>query len=138
MLAPLKSEASKQVIDQAAICPSRNAVVTGVPAVPVSIWVAHHDTLPTLENLFPMYGGPWWFLFQHGTFTIVLFEFLTLTLVAALTAVPLWKGSKHAAAANVALLPVAAVFWYGFGLPIPWFISLARATLVAFAWRSRK
>jgi hypothetical protein len=36
------------------------AACFGVPAVPVSIWVAHHDTLPTFENFFPMYGGPWW------------------------------------------------------------------------------
>jgi hypothetical protein len=114
------------------------AACFGVPAVPVSIWVAHNDTLPTFENFFPMYGGPWWSLFQSGTFTVVLFEFLTLTLVAASTAVPLWKGSKHAAAVNAAMLPVEAVFWYGFGLPIPWFIGLARATLIALAWRALK
>jgi hypothetical protein len=36
------------------------------------------------------------------------------------------------------MLPVEAVFWSGFGLPIPWFIGLARATLIALAWRALK
>jgi hypothetical protein len=34
------------------------------------------------------------------------------------------------------LLPVEAVFWYGFALPFPWLIGVLRAVLVALAWKS--
>jgi hypothetical protein len=36
----------------------------------------------------------------------------------------------------VALLPVEAVFWVGFALPIPWLLGVARVVLMALAWRS--
>ena len=34
------------------------------------------------------------------------------------------------------LLPVEALFWYGFALPFPWLIGLLRAALIASAWPS--
>ena len=36
----------------------------------------------------------------------------------------------------VALLPVEAVFWIGFALPIPSLLGIARVVLIALAWRS--
>jgi hypothetical protein len=35
----------------------------------------------------------------------------------------------------VALLPVEAVFWVGFALPIPWLLGVARVVLIVLAWR---
>jgi hypothetical protein len=29
-----------------------------------------------------------------------------------------------------------AAFWLGFALPIPWLFGIARAVLLAFAWKS--
>ena len=37
---------------------------------------------------------------------------------------------------NLAILPFEAVFWLGFALPFPWLIGIARAGLLAIAWRS--
>lgn len=37
---------------------------------------------------------------------------------------------------SLVLLPVEAVFWLGFALPIPWVIGAARAALLAFAWKA--
>ena len=36
---------------------------------------------------------------------------------------------------NLAMLPVEAVFWRGFALPIPVAVGAARAALVIAAWR---
>ena len=33
------------------------------------------------------------------------------------------------------LLPVEAVFWYGFGLPIPPLLAIVRVVLTALAWQ---
>jgi hypothetical protein len=33
-------------------------------------------------------------------------------------------------------LPIEAVFWLGFPLPIPWLFGAARAALLASAWKS--
>ena len=54
-----------------------------------------------------MYGRPWSSRFDADAFTVALFLFLGLTLLAAWTAWQMWKGSKGGAAANLALLPVA-------------------------------
>jgi hypothetical protein len=40
------------------------------------------------------------------------------------------------AVVNVALLPVEAIFWLGFAVPIPWLVGAARVVLIAIAWRS--
>ena len=44
------------------------------------------------------------------------------------------QGSRRAAVVSVALLPVEAVFWVGFALPIPWVLGAARVALLAAAW----
>lgn len=45
------------------------------------------------------------------------------------------RGSRRGALAGVALLPVEAVFWIGFALPIPCLVAAARVALLAAAWR---
>ena len=37
---------------------------------------------------------------------------------------------------SLALLPVEAVFWLGFALPIPWVFGVARIAFLALAWKS--
>ena len=44
------------------------------------------------------------------------------------------QGSRRGAVVSVVLLPVEAVFWVGFALPIPWFLGAARVALLAAAW----
>jgi hypothetical protein len=39
---------------------------------------------------------------------------------------------------NLVLLPIEAMFWLGFALPIPWLFGIARTTLIPLAWRSLK
>ena len=34
----------------------------------------------------------------------------------------------------LALLPIEAIFWLGFAVPIPWLFGIARAVLLAASW----
>lgn len=108
----------------------------GLPTVPVAAYLLQHRKLPVFLGLFAMYGGPWSSQLDHATFVVLLIGFLTVTLLAAWAARLVWKGSKRGAVLSLALLPVEAVFWLGFALPFPWVSGIARALLVARAWKA--
>jgi hypothetical protein len=108
----------------------------GVPTVPVAIYLLTHGRLPTFLGLFPMYGGPWSSRLKRGPFIALLGAFLLLTGTAACSAQSLWRGRKAGARINLALLPLEAVFWVGFALPLPWLTGLARIALLTAGWTS--
>jgi hypothetical protein len=108
----------------------------GIPAIPVGVYVRQHGTLPTFGDLFELYGGPWSVKLQDDAFIVALAAFFAVTLVVAWTAWLIWYGSRTGAVVNLLLLPIEALFWQGFALPIPWFFGIARTTLLAIAWRS--
>ena len=108
----------------------------GLATIPVAAFLLRRGRLPVFLGLFESYGGPWSARVSHATFVVLLMTFLAVTLVAALAAWLLWDGSRAGAMIGVALLPVEAVFWVGFALPIPWLLGIARVVLIALAWRS--
>jgi hypothetical protein len=108
----------------------------GLPAVPVSIYLIENGRLPTLWGLFDMYGGPWASSPVDKSFVALLLAFLASTLVAAWSAWLLWQKRRIGAVIHLAVLPIEAVFWFGFALPIPWVIGAVRVALLASAWRS--
>jgi hypothetical protein len=100
--------------------PLRAAAVTWVYAagfggstVPVSIWSRRFD---------------------DSTFVKLLISYLPVTGVTAL-AWRLWRGSRRGTVMSVALLPVEAVYWLGFALPIPWVLGASGVALVAASWK---
>jgi hypothetical protein len=97
------------------------------------MYLDRRGTLPWFEDLFPAYGGPWWYRLDIGTFQIVLVAFLVVTLATSATGWLMWRGSRRAAIASLALIPVEAVFWVGFALPIPWLVGAARVILIIVA-----
>lgn len=107
----------------------------GIPAVPVSVYLLQHGELPIFMDLFAMYGGPW-DVIEDWAFVTLLMGFLLVLLAAAWAAWLAWKGVRAGVVLGLALLPVEAVFWLGFALPIPWLFGLARGLLYAFAWKS--
>ena len=109
------------------------AAMFGVPAVPVAIFLADKGRLPSLWGLFYMYAGPWSSRFTDDRVVALLLAYFGLVLVTALSGWLLWKVRKVGAALNLALLPVEAVFWFGFALPVPWLFGIARVALVALA-----
>src|SRR5690349_5914964 len=85
---------------------------------------------------FPAYGeGPFE---QRGLATTVplLVAFFLVCVVEVAAGVPLWSGRKIGALLAIGVIPVAAVFWWGFALPIPPLLALTRAALIALSWRS--
>jgi hypothetical protein len=59
-----------------------------------------------------------------------------VSLIAGWAAWRVWHGSRTGAVLSFVVLPVEAVFWLGFALPIPWLFGIARAVLLAVAWKS--
>lgn len=107
----------------------------GVPAVPVSVYLLQHGELPMFMDLFPMYGGPW-DVIEDRAFVTLLIAFFAVLLAAAWAAWLAWKGLRAGVVLGLALLPVEAVFWFGFALPFPWLFGAARVLLYALALRS--
>jgi hypothetical protein len=112
------------------------AAAFGVPAVPVSVYMIQRGRLPTFANMFETYGGPWSMRTSDGVFVALMLGFLGLNLAVAWSASLIWRGRSVGAVLSLVLLPVEAVFWVGFALPVPWVIGFARATLILLAWRS--
>ena len=108
----------------------------GISTIPVALYLAQRGTLPTFFGLFEMYGGPWSSRFSHRTFVWLLIAFLIVAVAVAWAAWLVWKGSRIGGILALVLLPVEAVFWIGFALPIPWVLGALRAILLVLAWRS--
>jgi hypothetical protein len=112
------------------------AAAFGAPIVPNAAYIAQNGRLPWFLDAFAMYGGPWTVPFEEGKVLLLMTGFLIVTLAAAWTAWLVWNGSMLGGLLGLALLPVEAAFWYGFALPLPWLLGLARAVLLIAAWRS--
>lgn len=108
----------------------------GISTIPVALYLAQRGTLPTFFGLFEMYGGPWSSRFSHRTFVWLLIAFLIVAVAVAWAAWLVWKGSRIGGVLALVLLPVEAVFWIGFALPIPWVFGALRPILLVVAWQS--
>ncbi|WP_433013925.1 hypothetical protein [Kribbella sp. CA-294648] len=107
------------------------AAMFGVPAVPVVIFLAEKGRLPSLWGLFDMYAGPWSSRLSDGRVIALLLTYAGLVLVVVWSGWLLWRGRKAGAVLNLGLLPLEAVFWIGFALPVPWLFGIARIALVS-------
>jgi hypothetical protein len=108
----------------------------GIPAVPIAWYLLAKGRLPMVFGLFPAYGGPWSGRLGPSNFVALLVAFLLVTVLAAFSGWLLWNGSRVGAVLALALLPLEAVFWFGFALPIPPILAAIRTALIASAWRS--
>ena len=103
--------------------------------------------LPAIRNLlagrelprvmgFPAFGGgPFE---RHGMPTTVplLAGFLLVCILEGVAGWYLWGGHKFGAILSLALLPVGAIFWWGFALPIPPIFAVVRTLLILLNWRT--
>jgi hypothetical protein len=108
----------------------------GLATIPVATILLRRGRLPVFAGLFEAYGGPWSARHRPNTFTLLLMAFLIVTLVAAWASWLVWNGSKAGATLTLVLIPIEAIFWAGFALPIPWLFGVARAVFLALAWKS--
>jgi hypothetical protein len=106
----------------------------GVPAVPVAIFLTKNGRLPSLWGLFDMYAGPWSSRLSNDRVIALLLVYSGVVLAAVFSGRLLWQERKAGAVLNLGLLPVEAIFWIGFALPVPWLFGIARVALVPMAW----
>ena len=107
----------------------------GLSTIPVALHLQETGRLPSFFGQFDMYGGPWFGTLPPDQFRERLMAFLGVTAAAGATGMALLRWPRAGGAANLALLPVEAVFWTGFALPIPWLLGAARVALVIRSWR---
>jgi hypothetical protein len=91
--------------------------------------------LPVLPIIGEPNGGPFYFNYSRGTFVALLGASLLLAFAQGWAGWLLWSGKRSGALLEVGLLPIEAVFWYGFALPIPPLLAIIRLVLTALAWR---
>jgi hypothetical protein len=103
--------------------------------------------LPAIRNLlmgrdipyvmgFPAYGkGPFE---QVGIPTTVplLAAFLLVCVLEGVAGWLVWNGYKPGAILSLVLLPVGAIFWWGFALPLAPLFALGRTLLILASWQS--
>lgn len=106
-----------------------------LPAPWLMWWVVVRGRLPVLPYIGEPNGGPFYASLSHGAFVAVLGLSLVLGIAQIVAGVLLWNGEQAGAVLQFAILPVEAMFWYGFALPIPPLLAVIRVVLVLFAWR---
>jgi hypothetical protein len=83
---------------------------------------------------FPTYGeGPFE---DHGISTTIplLIGFLAVCLLQVVAGVLVWRGRRTGAVLALVLLPVGAVFWWGFALPFGPVFGVVAVVLVVAGW----
>lgn len=85
---------------------------------------------------FPAYGeGPFE---RHGVPTTapLLAGFLLVCILEGVAGWSLWGGYRAGAILALALLPVGAIYWWGFALPVPPVLAVVRTVLIVWYWRT--
>jgi hypothetical protein len=112
-----------------------NGIGLGLPCVIAIRNLLTGGDIPMILG-FPAYGrGP----FEHyGIPTTVglLGAFLVVCTLESAAGWLLWGGHRSGAILALALLPLGAVFWWGFALPIPPLFALVRTILILLNWTS--
>src|SRR5687767_7211915 len=87
---------------------------------------------------FPTYGqGP---LERIGVPTTVplLVVFLLTCIIEGIAGWLLWSGQKSGAFIALGAIPLGAIFWWGFALPIPPVLAVIRSGLILLNWGTLK
>jgi hypothetical protein len=109
----------------------------GLSAIPVARYLVVHGELPTVPLLgFRAFGGGFFERLGTEPFVWLLVAFFALCVGEALAGWLLWSGARSGGVLGLALLPVGAVFWLGFALPIPPIVAAVRTVLVIVGWNS--
>ena len=85
---------------------------------------------------FPAYGRGPFERFGIPTSVPLLAAFLLVCILEVVTGILLWGGHKSGGVLALVLLPVEAVFWWGFALPIPPIFALVWTILILMNWQA--
>ena len=110
-----------------------DAVGFGVFTIPAMARVWAGRDIPMVLG-FPAYGqGPFE---DHGIRSTVplLAGFLAVCVLEGVAGWLLWEGSRTGAILALVALPLGAVYWWGFALPIPPLLAAVRTGLIVAGW----
>jgi len=108
----------------------------GAPTPFVAAYLLSHGKLPTFMGLFPMYGAGFSERLSTRGFVVSLAIFAAVCAADFFAGVLLWNGARLGAYMMIALLPVEAVFWFGYALPIPPIWAVLRFGFLIAGWSS--
>ncbi|HEX2681408.1 MAG TPA: hypothetical protein VHQ03_08960 [Candidatus Dormibacteraeota bacterium] len=112
-----------------------SAVGLGVPCLMAIRSLAAGRGIPNVFG-FPAYGGGNFERRGMKTSIPLLIAFLLVLLLEALAGGLLWTGHLAGGILVLILLPLAAVFWWGFDLPYPPMVAGVRTALILLGWQS--
>jgi hypothetical protein len=110
-----------------------NGVGFGVFCLPAMARVLQEQPIPRPFG-FPAYGeGPFE---AHGiqTSALLLAGFLIVCILEVAAGVLLWSGNRSGAILALVLLVPGAIYWWGFALPVPPVLAMARTILIVVGW----
>ncbi len=111
------------------------AVGIGVFCIPAIRSMAMGRDIPIVMG-FPAYGrGPFEGVGIPTTVPLLV-AFLVVCVLEGVAGVLLWDGQKSGAILSLVLLPVGAIFWWGFALPIPPIFAVIWTILILLNWQS--
>jgi len=108
----------------------------GAPTPYAATHLLRHGKLPTFLGMFPMYGGGFFTRTSHPVFVILLALFAMVCTADCFAGWLAWNGLRVGAWLMIALVPLEAVFWIGFALPIPPILAVVRFALLIAGWAS--
>ena len=111
------------------------AIGFGLPNLPAIKSLMSGGGVPLLFG-FPAYGGGVFERFGITTTVPLLCGFLVVCALEGVAGWLLWGGYRSGAVLALALLPVGAVFWVGFSLPIAPIVALVRTALILLNWNA--
>ena len=101
---------------------------------PTAIWSLSHGNGVPIVMGFPAYGnGPFERIGIRSTASLVA-AFLVVCVLEGVSAWMLWGGSRSGAILAMVLIPIGAVFWWGFALPYAWILEAAIGVLILLGW----
>lgn len=80
------------------------------------------------------YGGGAFERAGIATSVPLLLVFLLVLIAEVLAGWLLWQGERSGAVLALILLVPEAIFWWGFDLPLPPILAVARVVVIALAW----
>jgi hypothetical protein len=121
-------------IRSAAILAWITAVGFGLPAILAISHLLRGLDIPFVMG-FPAYGrGPFERIGIPSTVPL-LSAFLVACVLEGIAGWLLWNGDKAGGLLAMVIVPVGALFWWGFALPFPPLFALVRSLLILAAWR---
>ena len=110
-----------------------NGAGFGVFTIPAIQNLRRHQELPIVFG-FKAYGGGPFEARGIQTTQWLLAAFLAVNIIEIVAGSLLWTGAKSGAILGFAVVPLAAVFWWGFALPLGPPLALASVILVIVNW----